>query len=95
MPLEFIRSETHPSNIFFINAESLQDKIDLGALLSRYSRSHKDAETLYKEEFLNNPNRGAEFYAKVFGQYGDESISESVSYGFAVCFEKIPTLWST
>ena len=56
--LEFIRSETHPKNIFFINAETLQDKIDLGALLSRYSRSHKDAETLYKEEFLTNPNKG-------------------------------------
>jgi|SoiMethySBSTD1v2_1073268.scaffolds.fasta_scaffold218947_2 thymidylate synthase ThyX len=95
MPLEFIRSETHPSNIFFINAESLQDKIDLGALLSRYSRSHKDAETLYKEEFLTNPNRGAEFYAKVFGQYGDDSISELVPHGFAVCLENIPILWST
>ncbi len=93
--LEFIRSETHPKNIFFINAETLQDKIDLGALLSRYSRSHKDAETLYKEEFLTNPNRGAEFYAKVFGQYGDESISELVPHGFAVCLEGIPILWST
>jgi thymidylate synthase ThyX len=95
MPLQFIRSETHPSNIFFINAESLQDKIDLGALLSRYSRSHKGAETLYKEEFLTNPNRGAEFYAKVFGQYGDDSISELVPHGFAVCLENIPILWST
>ncbi len=65
--LEFIRSETHPQNIFFINANSLQDKIDLGALLSRYSRSDKDAETLYKDEFLTNPNRGNEFYAKVLG----------------------------
>jgi thymidylate synthase ThyX len=93
--LEFIRSESYPQSIFFINANTLQDKIDLGALLSRYSRSHKDAETLYKEEFLTNPNRGAEFYAKVFGQYGDESISELVPHGFAVCFENIPILWST
>ena len=95
MVLEFIRSDTHPQNIFFINAQTLQDKIDLGALLSRYSRSHKDAETLYKEEFLTNPNRGAEFYAKVFGQYGDDSISELVPHGFAVCLEDIPILWST
>jgi hypothetical protein len=95
MVLEFIRSESHPDNIFFINANSLQDKIDLGALLSRYSRSHKDAETLYNEEFLTNPNRGAEFYAKVFGQYGDDSISELVPHGFAVCLENIPILWST
>jgi thymidylate synthase ThyX len=93
--LEFIRSETYPKNIFFINANSLQDKIDLGALLSSYSRSHKDAETLYKEEFLTNPNRGAEFYAKVFGQYGDDSISELVPHGFALCLENIPILWST
>lgn len=93
--LEFIRSETHPQNIFFINANSLQDKIDLGALLSRYSRSDKDAETLYKDEFLTNPNRGNEFYAKVFGQYGDDSISELVPHGFAVCLENIPILWST
>ena len=93
--LQFIRSETHSQNIFFINAESLQDKIDLGALLSRYSRSHKDAETLYKEEFLTNPNRGSEFYAKVFGQYGDDSISELVPHGFAICLENIPILWST
>lgn len=93
--LEFIRSETHPDKIFFINANSLQDKIDLGALLSRYSRSNQDAETLYKDEFLTNPNRGNEFYAKVFGQYGDESISELVPHGFAVCLEGIPILWST
>lgn len=93
--LEFIRSETHPDKIFFINANSLQDKIDLGALLSRYSRSNQDAETLYNDEFLTNPNRGNEFYAKVFGQYGDESISELVPHGFAVCLEGIPILWST
>lgn len=93
--LLFIRSYTHPKNIFFINAESLQDKIDLGALLSRYSRSDKPAETLYKEEFLTNPNRGNEFYSKVFGQYGDESISELVPPGFAICLENIPILWST
>ena len=93
--MQFIRSKTHPENIFFINAESLQDKIDLGALLSRYSRSDKDAETLYNKEFLTNKNRGNEFYAKVFGQYGDDSISELVPHGFAVCLEGIPVLWST
>jgi thymidylate synthase ThyX len=92
--LEFIRSDTHPNNIFFINTESLQDKIDLGALLSRYSRSDKPAETLYKEEFLTNPNKGNEFYVMVFGEFGDESISELVPHGFAVCLENIPILWS-
>lgn len=93
--LQFLYSKSHPRNIFFINAESLQDKIDLGALLSRYSRSDKPAEELYKDEFLTNPDRGNKFYAKVFGQYGDESISELVPHGFAVCFENIPVLWST
>jgi thymidylate synthase ThyX len=93
--LEFVRSKTHPKNIFFINAQTLKDKVDLGALLSRYSRSDKDAETLYQEEFVTNDDRGKEFYAKVFGQYGDESISELVPLGFAVCLENIPILWST
>jgi hypothetical protein len=63
-----VRSITHPKNIFFINAQSLKDKLDLGALLSKYSRSDKDAETLYNEEFVTNNDRGKEFYAKVFGQ---------------------------
>lgn len=35
-----------------------------------------------------------EFHAKVFGQYGDESISELVPPGFAVCLENIPILWT-
>lgn len=93
--LEFVRSETHPKNIFFINAQTLKDKVDLGALLSRYSRSDKDAEALYKEEFVTNNERGKEFYSKVFGQYGDESISELVPLGFAVCLENVPILWTT
>jgi len=93
--LQFIRSKTHPKNIFFINAKSLQDKIDLGALLSHYSRVDKDAETLYKKEFLTTKHRGNKFYAKVFGHYGDDSISELVPHGFAVCLEGIPVLWST
>ena len=92
--LEFIEHKEHP-NIFFINANSIKDKIDFGALLSRYSRTHKSAKQLYQEEFLDNPDRGSEFYRKVFGQYGDESISELVPHGFAVCLERIPVAWST
>lgn len=94
MVLDFIEHKEHP-NIFFINANTLQDKIDLGALLSRYSRTHKSAKELYKEEFVNNPDRGAEFYRKVFAQYGDESIAELVPHGFAVCIERVPLIWST
>lgn len=93
--LEFIRSKTHPKTIFFINAQTLEDKVDLGALLSRYSRSDKPAETLYNEEFLNNPIRGNEFYQQVFDHFEDESISELLPHGFVVCLEGIPVLWST
>jgi thymidylate synthase ThyX len=94
MTLEFINSKVN--NIFFINAPSMKDKLDLGALLSRYSRSDKTAWQLYySDEFQGNENRGAEFYEKVFAQYGDESITELVPSGFAVCLENIPILWST
>lgn len=92
MTLEFIE---HPRfrNIFIVNAPSLKDKIDLGALLSRYSRTHESIKELYKTEFLTNPDRGAEFYKKNFGQYGDESISELVPTGFAICAENVPKMW--
>lgn len=93
--LQLIKSKTYPDNIFFINAESLQDKIDLGDLWSPFIRSDKPAQPLYKEEFLTNPNRGSEFYSKVFGQYGYDSISELVPQSFAVCLENISILRST
>lgn len=92
--LEFIRSKTHPKNIILINAQTLEDKLDLGALLTRYSKSDKPAETLYKDEFLTNPNRRNEFYP-IFNQYEDDHIPESMLYGFVICLEDIPILWST
>src|ERR1044072_8005479 len=93
MGIKFIEAEDHP-NIFFAVAESLKDMLDLGALLSRYSRTHKSVKELYKDEFENNPNKGSTFYEKNFGQYGDESISELVPCGFAVCMEFIPKFWA-
>lgn len=92
--LQFIRSETHPKNIFFINAESLQDKLDLGAMLSLYSNCSKDAETLYNDKFLNSPSTSDELHDKLFGQNGDTFTSELVPHGFAVCMENIPILWA-
>jgi thymidylate synthase ThyX len=93
MVIQFIESQWN-KNIFFANAESIKDKLDLGALLSRYSRTHKSIKELYKDEFETNPNKGEEFYQKNFGQYGDESISELVPNGFAVCIEFVPKLWA-
>ena len=64
-------------NVFVLKMERM---IDRGALLSRYSRtSNLDIRNLYDKEFAPNPNRGAEFYRKVFSQYGDESIAELVT----------------
>lgn len=93
MGIQFIENKENP-NIYFANAESLKDKLDLGALLSRYSRTHESLKTLYKQEFENNPDKGPKFYERNFGQYGDESISELVPVGFAVCIEFVPKLWA-
>ena len=51
-----------------------------GALFSRYSRSEKGLKELLAEEFLNDESRGTEsaeqFYDRVLGGYGDDSIAE-------------------
>lgn len=58
----------------------LQRMIDRGALISRYSRtSNLDIRDLYRREFENNENRGADFYKRVFMEYGDESVAELVT----------------
>jgi thymidylate synthase ThyX len=58
----------------------IENQIDKGALLSRYSRtSNLDIRDLYKKEFENNPERGKNFYEKVFLEYGDESVAELVT----------------
>ncbi|MEM2856854.1 MAG: FAD-dependent thymidylate synthase [Candidatus Nitrosocaldaceae archaeon] len=51
-------------------------QIDRGALMSRYSRSSKSMRRIFLDEFLNNPNRGAEFYERVLIEYGDDSVAE-------------------
>jgi len=55
---------------------SLMKQVDAGAIFSRYSRSPDIAETIFVKEFLNNPDRGEDFYAKVLALYGDDSIAE-------------------
>lgn len=54
----------------------MMKQVDAGAIFSRYSRSPDIAEVIFTKEFLENPNRGEEFYAKVLALYGDDSIAE-------------------
>ena len=68
---------SHFSNIqddvFCITTPS---QIDRGALMSRYSRSSKSMRRVFLDEFLNNENRGNEFYERVLVEYGDDSVAE-------------------
>ncbi len=59
---------------------SLNRGIDRGALISRYSRAAAlDIREVYDKEFAENPDRGSEFYRRVFSEYGDESIAELIT----------------
>ncbi|MGI0088754.1 MAG: FAD-dependent thymidylate synthase [Nitrosopumilaceae archaeon] len=51
-------------------------QVDRGALMSRYSRSDKSMRRIFLDEFLQNENRGEEFYSKVLLEYGDDSVAE-------------------
>ena len=51
-------------------------QVDRGALMSRYSRTDKTMRRIFIDEFVNNPNRGSEFYNKILLEYGDDSVSE-------------------
>ncbi len=63
----------------------LQRMIDRGALMSRYSRTASlDIRDVYEKEFATNPDRGRDFYRKVFTEYGDESIAELVTAQIAM-----------
>ncbi len=54
--------------------------IDRGALISRYSRTATlDIRDLYRKEFEHDETRGADFYKRVFLEYGDESVAELVT----------------
>lgn len=90
--LQFIHST---NEIFLIVPESIDDMVSIGALCSKYSRSSKPLKQVYREEFLNNPNRGVEFYERVLNGYGDDSVADMVGGGLTFCFENIPILWST
>ncbi|MDE1829816.1 MAG: FAD-dependent thymidylate synthase [Thaumarchaeota archaeon] len=51
-------------------------QVDRGALMSRYSRTDKSMRRVFLDEFLQNENRGEEFYNKVLLEYGDDSVAE-------------------
>ncbi len=51
-------------------------QVNRGALMSRYSRTDKSMRKVFLEEFLENKHRGEEFYNKILGDYGDDSIAE-------------------
>ncbi len=64
-------------DVFVIKLERM---IDRGALMSRYSRTaNLDLRDVYAKEFASNPDRGRDFYRRVFTEYGDESIAELVT----------------
>src|SRR5574341_2418945 len=50
-------------------------QVDRGALMSRYSRSDKSMRKIFLDEFLQNENRGEEFYNRVLLEYGDDSVA--------------------
>lgn len=51
-------------------------QVDRGALMSRYSRTDKSMRRIFLDEFLQNENRGEEFYNRVLLEYGDDSVAE-------------------
>jgi len=51
-------------------------QVDRGALMSRYSRTDKSMRRVFLDEFLQNENRGEEFYDRVLLEYGDDSVAE-------------------
>jgi len=51
-------------------------QVDRGALMSRYSRTDKSMRRIFIDEFLENKNRGEEFYNRILLEYGDDSVAE-------------------
>src|SRR6267143_467418 len=79
---EFSESEKEILTKHFSNVEDsvfaiiTPRQVDRGALMSRYSRTDKSMRKIFLDEFLQNENRGEEFYSKVLLEYGDDSVAE-------------------
>ncbi|MBI2546935.1 MAG: FAD-dependent thymidylate synthase [Candidatus Aenigmarchaeota archaeon] len=63
----------------------------IGALLSRYSRTSFTGKKLFLKEFLPNKDRGREFFESWLVDYGDDSIQE-MSGGLPVSCEFVSNL---
>lgn len=80
--MEFTEDEARILKEHFSNVDkqvfiiTTPNQVDRGALMSRYSRSSKSMRRVFLDEFLNNPNRGEEFYDRVLVEYGDDSVAE-------------------
>ncbi len=64
------------SNIFAWKVSSELTPEQIGALLSRYSRTAFTGKKLFLKEFLPNKDRGREFFEAWLIDYGDDSIQE-------------------
>ena len=79
---EFSNSEKEVLSKHFSNVDDsvfaiiTPRQVDRGALMSRYSRSDKSMRKIFLDEFLQNQNRGEEFYNRVLLEYGDDSVAE-------------------
>lgn len=63
----------HDRPVFVITTPSQADR---GALMSRYSRTSKSMRRVFLDEFAGDSSRGARFYERVLGEYGDDSVAE-------------------
>jgi len=64
---------------------------EVGALLSRYSRTVKTGRELYLQEFYPNRSRGREFFKNWLVEFGDDSIQEMAG-GIPISCEFISNL---
>ncbi len=66
------------SNVFAWRASPDVNPEQIGALLSRYSRTSFTGRRLFLKEFLPNRDKGREFFNAWLVDYGDDSIQEMV-----------------
>lgn len=66
------------SNVFVWKISNDVNPEQIGALLSRYSRTSLTGRRLFLKEFYPNKNRGKEFFDAWLVDYGDDSIQEMV-----------------
>ncbi len=78
-------------NVFAYKISNELDHEQVGALLSRYSRTSFTGRRLFLKEFLPNRDRGREFFEAWLVDFGDDSIQEMAG-GIPVCCEYVSNL---